>query len=42
MCVIPADPRQTTKGGETVLHWACLAKNKNPQLIQMLLDFHDK
>ena len=36
------DPSQKTKTGETIIHWACIANRKNPELLKMLLDFHDK
>ena len=31
------DPYEKTKGGETVLHWACQSKVKNKELIEKLL-----
>ena len=42
LSMIFVDPFQRTQEGETVLHWACLAINKNTQLLQLLLDLRNK
>ena len=42
MCMISLDPSQKTETGETIIHWACLANTKNPELLKMLLNTHDK
>ena len=40
--VISVDIYQNSKWNENVLHWACQGKNKNIQVLQLLLDLHGK
>ena len=41
LCLISVDMYQNSNWNENVLHWACQGKNKDIQLLKLLLGRHD-